>query len=99
MRIIQTEGQQINALIGQIAREIAAGLKNKKTVRWTTWDSFAGRQVDHERHQTDEDIVHQVLSGYIVHDIYAGDETRADEIAANGLPAVNGESKDKDSPL
>jgi hypothetical protein len=48
------------ALIGQIADEVFAAIRDATPFKWTTWDSWAGRTVFHER-DTKRDAVIEVL--------------------------------------
>ena len=46
---------------GSAAAEIVKALKNPRVLRWTTWDVFAGRQINHERGLSQEEAVIEVL--------------------------------------
>ena len=49
---------------GSAAAEIVKALKNPRVLRWTTWDVFAGRQINHERGLSQEEAVMEVLKRY-----------------------------------
>ena len=48
-------------IVRPIAVEIVKALKNPRVLRWTTWDVFAGRQINHERGLSEEEAVIEVL--------------------------------------
>ena len=48
-------------IVRPIAVEIVKALKNPRVLRWTTWDVFAGRQINHERGLSQEEAVIEVL--------------------------------------
>ena len=53
-----------SALFGQVASEIVTALENPRVYRWTTWDSWAGSQIHHERGMSKEEAVIEVLKRY-----------------------------------
>ena len=44
-----------------LARDIVRTLEEPRVYRWTTWDSFAGRQIHHERAMGEVEAVIEVL--------------------------------------
>lgn len=51
----------LERIVRPIAAEIVQALKQPMVFRWTTWDSWAGRQVHHERGMSEEEAVIEVL--------------------------------------
>ena len=48
-------------LLDGVARDIVRTLEEPRVYRWTTWDSFAGRQIYHERVMGEVEAVVEVL--------------------------------------
>lgn len=49
-----------------LARDIVRTLEEPRVYRWTTWDSFAGRQIHHERAMGEVEAVTEVLKRHNV---------------------------------
>ena len=56
-----TPAVAVERIVRPIAVEIVQALKNPRVLRWTTWDVFAGRQINHERGLSQEEAVMEVL--------------------------------------
>lgn len=70
-----------NAWLDGVARDIVRTLEEPRVFRWTTWDSFAGRQIHNERAMGEVEAVVEVLKRHNVQP--SNDKLR------HSAPAVN----------
>jgi hypothetical protein len=68
-------------IVRPIAVEIVKALKNPRVLRWTTWDVFAGRQINHERGLSEEESVIEVLKRHWPNNVLG--QTTHDSIPPN----------------